>query len=37
MNTKEDNSAPGLRVSTKAFGMGRRVPIINKYDELNND
>ena len=34
---KRRQAAPGLRVSTKAFGMGRRVPIINKYDELNND
>ena len=34
---KRRQAAPGLRVSTKAFGMGRRVPIINKFDELSND
>ena len=34
---KRRQAAPGLRVSTKAFGMGRRVPIINKYDDLSND
>jgi hypothetical protein len=30
-------AAPGLRVTSKAFGMGRRVPIVNQYDELNHD
>ena len=34
---KRRQAAPGLRVSTKAFGMGKRVPIINKFDELSND
>ena len=34
---KRRQAAPGLRVSSKAFGMGRRVPIINKFDELAND
>ena len=34
---KRRQAAPGLRVSSKAFGMGRRVPIINKFDELPND
>ncbi len=34
---KRRQAAPGLRVTSKAFGMGRRVPIINKFDELDND
>jgi len=34
---KRRQAAPGLRVTSKAFGMGRRVPIVNKYDELSND
>ena len=34
---KRRQSAPGLRVTSKAFGMGRRVPIINQYDELKHD
>ena len=34
---KRRQAAPGLRVTSKAFGMGRRVPIINKYDELSHD
>ena len=34
---KRRQAAPGLRVTAKAFGMGRRVPIINKFDELSND
>ena len=34
---KRRQAAPGLRVTSKAFGMGRRVPIINKFDELSND
>ena len=33
---KRRQSAPGLRVTSKAFGMGRRVPIINQYDELKH-
>ena len=28
---KRRQSAPGLRVSSKAFGVGRRVPIVNHY------
>ena len=31
---KRRQAAPGLRVTSKAFGMGRRVPIINQFDEL---
>ena len=34
---KRRQAAPGLRVSSKAFGMGRRIPIINKFDELSSD
>ena len=34
---KRRQAAPGLRVSSKAFGMGRRIPIINKFDELSNE
>ena len=34
---KRRQAAPGLRVTSKAFGMGRRVPIVNKYDELSHD
>jgi len=29
---KRRQAAPGLRVSPKAFGVGRRVPIINHFD-----
>ncbi len=29
---KRRQSAPGLRVTTKAFGMGRRMPIAAKYE-----
>ena len=28
---KREQTAPVLRVSTKAFGMGRRIPIVGKY------
>jgi NAD+ synthase (glutamine-hydrolysing) len=28
---KRYQTAPVLRVSTKAFGMGRRMPIVGKY------
>ena len=28
---KRRQAAPGLRVSQKAFGAGRRVPIVNQY------
>ncbi|MBC8345934.1 MAG: NAD+ synthase [Candidatus Marinimicrobia bacterium] len=31
---KRRQAAPGLRVTSKAFGIGRRVPIVNKFDEL---
>ena len=31
---KRRQSAPSLRVTSKAFGIGRRVPIINQFDEL---
>ena len=29
---KRRQAAPGLRVSQKAFGIGRRYPIVNKFD-----
>jgi len=29
---KRRQAAPGLRVSPKAFGLGRRIPIVNHYD-----
>ena len=28
---KRRQAAPGLRVSTKAFGIGRRFPIVNHF------
>ena len=28
---KRRQAAPGLRVSSKAFGLGRRIPIVNHY------
>ena len=28
---KRRQAAPGLRVSSKAFGMGRRFPIVNHF------
>ena len=34
---KRRQAAPGLRVTSKAFGIGRRVPIVNQVDELNHD
>jgi len=34
---KRRQAAPGLRVTSKAFGIGRRVPIVNLFDELNHD
>ena len=34
---KRRQAAPGLKVTSKAFGKGRRVPIINQYDELKHD
>ena len=29
---KRKQAAPGLKVTTKAFGVGRRMPIAAKYD-----
>jgi NAD+ synthase (glutamine-hydrolysing) len=29
---KRRQAAPGIRVSKKAFGVGRRYPIVNKFD-----
>ena len=29
---KRRQAAPGIRISPKAFGMGRRYPIVNKFD-----
>ena len=29
---KRRQAAPGIRVSQKAFGIGRRYPIVNKFD-----
>ena len=34
---KRRQAAPGLRVTSKAFGIGRRVPIVNQFDELKHD
>jgi NAD+ synthase (glutamine-hydrolysing) len=31
---KRRQAAPGLKVTTKAFGMGRRMPIAAKYEEF---
>ena len=31
---KRRQAAPGLKVTSKAFGMGRRMPIAAKYEEL---
>ena len=28
---KRKQAAPGLKISSKAFGMGRRYPIVNQY------
>jgi len=30
---KRRQAAPGLRVTTKAFGVGRRIPIAQRYRE----
>ena len=30
---KRRQAAPVLRISKKAFGMGRRMPIVNHFDE----
>ncbi len=32
---KRRQAAPGLRVSSKAFGVGRRIPIVNHYKGKN--
>ena len=32
---KRRQAAPGIRVSTKAFGMGRRVPIVMRWNRSN--
>ncbi len=32
---KRRQAAPGIRVSAKAFGSGRRVPIVNHFDGLS--
>jgi len=34
---KRRQAAPGLQVTSKAFGIGRRVPIVNQFNELNHD
>jgi NH3-dependent NAD+ synthetase len=31
---KRRQMAPGLKVTTKAFGMGRRIPIAQKFKDL---
>jgi hypothetical protein len=33
---KRRQAAPGLKVTTKAFGVGRRVPVAQKYWELSS-
>jgi hypothetical protein len=30
---KRQQAAPGLKVTTKAFGIGRRVPIAQRFSE----
>ena len=30
---KRKQAAPGLKISSKAFGMGRRYPIVNHYKD----
>jgi len=34
---KRRQAAPGLRVSNKAFGVGRRIPIVMRYSEVESD
>ena len=34
---KRRQAAPGLRVSNKAFGVGRRMPIVMHYSEVEPD
>ena len=29
---KRKQAAPGLRVTNKAFGMGRRIPIVQRFE-----
>ena len=29
---KRRQAAPGIRISPKAFGVGRRYPIVNKFE-----
>jgi len=31
---KRRQAAPGLKVTTKAFGVGRRIPIAQRYREV---
>jgi NAD+ synthase (glutamine-hydrolysing) len=33
---KRRQAAPGLKVTPKAFGVGRRMPIAAKYEELED-
>jgi NAD+ synthase (glutamine-hydrolysing) len=30
---KRHQAAPGLKVTSKAFGMGRRIPIVQRFRE----
>ena len=32
---KREQAAPGLKVTSRAFGVGRRMPIAQKYVDLN--
>jgi NAD+ synthase (glutamine-hydrolysing) len=34
---KRRQAAPGLRISKKAFGVGRRMPIVMRYSEVASD
>jgi hypothetical protein len=34
---KRRQAAPGLKVSPRAFGMGRRIPIAQKFRARNGD
>jgi NH3-dependent NAD+ synthetase len=33
---KRRQAAPGLKVTTKAFGLGRRIPIAQRYREIRS-
>jgi len=33
---KRQQSAPGLKVTSRAFGFGRRMPIAQRYEPTNN-